>query len=296
MRISDVVKQIRAVLPNYTDLFGDAIGITSITASGNIATVTTTTAHGLSSGNAVTVAGVETRTPISSASQDGINFVFETGLDHDLTLGWPEHENIELGGFTDANWNTFTVSGKFNDGTYTPVNGSVNLNPRVAVVIDIDRALEEYTKQGVDDYWLFVEPMDAEVSKDRDTYSDATATIANGQDMRTRIIDGFVCYVVAPVTNQIAGEASLDVCRHDLLLPMMRTLYGTKFDTGLTNAADFRTILNGHGVAAYNKAYLVYRYEFQVTMDLTDDDTVLPTETRAFRDINYSLDVGRTTT
>tara|TARA_R110000850_G_scaffold115092_2_gene230093 strand:- start:291 stop:1337 length:1047 start_codon:yes stop_codon:yes gene_type:complete len=348
MRISDVVKQIRAVLPNYTDLFGDAIGITSITASGNIATVTTTTAHGLSSGNAVTVAGVETRTPISSASQDGINFVFETGLDHDLTLGWPEHENIELGGFTDANWNTafalkavdnrrtfkvmsantaptlnggeyllekdrvdgvngaysttvtgantFTVSGEFNDGTYTPVNGSVNLNPRVAVVIDIDRALEEYTKQGVDDYWLFVEPMDAEVSKDRDTYSDATATIANGQDMRTRIIDGFVCYVVAPVTNQIAGEASLDVCRHDLLLPMMRTLYGTKFDTGLTNAADFRTILNGHGVAAYNKAYLVYRYEFQVTMDLTDDDTVLPTETRAFRDINYSLDVGRTTT
>ena len=344
MRISDVVKQVRAVLPNYTNYFGDAIGIADISASGGIATITTTAPHGLIDGGATTVAGVETRTPIASYVQDGLNYTFTTGLDTDLTFGWDDHSRIELGGFTDVSWNIeydlkstdnrrtfkimsagsspvlsggeyllekdridgingvysvtvisptqFTVSGSFIDGVYTPVNGAVYLNPRVASVIDIDRALDEYTKQGLDDYWLFVEPVDVEVSKDRSTFSDATATITNGQDMRTRMIDGFNCYIVAPVTDQIAGEDSLDICRHDLLLPMMRTLYGVQFDTGLSNAADFRTILNGHGVAAYNKAFLVYRYEFQVVMDLTNDDTVLPSGTRAFRDIDYTHSIG----
>ncbi len=344
MRIGDVVKQIRAILPNYTDYFGDAANISSINASGGVATITTASAHGIVTGSAVTIAGVETRTPISAVSQDGINFTFTTGTDHDLTLGWQEHENIELGGFTDANWNTafelkdvenrrsfkvmssngtpvlngneyllekdridgvngvysatvtsateFMITGDFIDGVYTPVNGNVFLNPRVASVIDVDRALDEYTEQGLSDFWLFVEPLDVEVSKDRSTYSDAIATIAEGNEMRTRMLDGFVCYIVAPVTDQIAAENSLDICRHDLLLPMMRTLYGVKFDTGLSNAADFRTILSGHGVAAYNKAFLVYRYEFQVIVDLTDDDTVLPSGTRAFRDIDYTHSIG----
>lgn len=344
MKISDVVRQIRAVLPNYTNYFGDAISIASINAAGGVATITTATAHGLATGAATTIAGVETRTPISAVIKDGLNYTFTTGLDHDLTLGWTEHSQIELGGFTDAAWDvvydlkavdnrrsfkvmsaattptlngneyllekdridgingvysvtvtgatTFTITGGFIDGVYTPINGAVYLNPRVASVIDIDRALDEYTKSELNDFWLFVEPVDVEVSKDRSTYSDATATITNGQEMRTRMLDGFVCYIVAPVTNQIAAEDSLDICRHDLLLPMMRTLYGVKFDTGLSNAADFRTILSGHGVAAYNKAFLVYRYEFQVIVDLTDDDTVLPTATRAFRDIDYTLAIG----
>lgn len=345
MRIGDVVKQIRAVLPNYTDYFGDIVAIDSIVASGGVATVTTATAHNLSSGSAVSLAGVETRTPISAVDVSGINFTFTTSLDHDLTFSWPEHEYIELGGFTDANWNTafelkssdnrrtfkvmssnttptltgdeylletdrvdglngvyevtvtgtntFTISGDFIDGTYTPINGKVFSNPRVASVIDIDRALDEYTKKDVGDFWIFVEPVDAEVSKDRSTFSDATATISNGQEMRVRLIDGFSVYIVAPTSQEIAGESALDICRHDLLLPLMKTLYGTQFDTGLTfSDGGFRTILDGHGVAAYNKAFLVYRYQFQVVMDLTDSDTVIPSGTRAFRNIDYTQSVG----
>lgn len=344
MKIADIVNQMALVLPNYTDYFGSVASITSIIASGGVAAVTTASPHGLTTGRAATLAGVETRTPISSYDAIGFNYTFTTSADHDLTFGWAENDSIELGGFTDAAWNTtytlkssgnrkeflvqsaesaptlngneyllepdridginglysvtvtgadtFTIAGGFNDGTYTPVNGKVSINPRIAGTIDIDRSLEEYTKQSVNDFWIFVEPIDANVSKDRSAYSDATATIANGQEMRTRIIDGFTVYIYAPTSDEIAGVDALDICRHDLLLPMMRTLYGVKFDTGLTDEADFRTILNNHGVAAYNKAFLVYRYEFEVVADLTDSDTVLPSGTRAFRDINYTQSNG----
>lgn len=345
MKISDVVNQIRLVLPNYTDYFGDVVSIDSIIASGGVATITTSSAHGLLTGSSVTLAGVETRTPISSFVKSGLNFTFTTGADHDLTFGWPENQTIELGGFTDPNWNTtfdlkdvanrrsfkvmsansdpvlngneyliepnridgvngrysatvtgsntFTISGGFIDGTYTPINGKVVQNVRAASVVDVDRAIEQYTEQPQNDFFIFVEPVNVEVSKDRSTYSDATATIGSGQEMRTRLIDGFTVYIFAPTSQEIAGADALDICRHDLLLPFMRTLYGVKFDTGLSvSQADYRTILKSHGVAAYNAAYLVYSYEFEVVYDLTDGDTVLPTATRAFRDIDYTLSRG----
>lgn len=344
MRISDVVKQIRAVLPTYTDLFGDIVTINSISAFGGTATITTSSAHGLSTGQAVTIVGVETRTPISAFVQDGLNFTFTTSADHDLTFDWPEHNKIELGGFTDSSWNasftltssdnrrnfkvqsantapvlngneyllednrvdglngvysitvtgmtTFTVNGDFLDGTYTPINGKVFSAPRVASVINIDRALDEYTKQNLNDFWIFVEPLNVDVSKDRNTFSDATVTIAGGNDIRTRMIDGFTVYIVAPTTDQIAAETALDICRHDLLLPMMRTLYGLALPTGVSNPADFKTTLNGHGVSAYERAFLVYNYEFQVIIDLTEDDMVLPSQTRAFRNIDYTENIG----
>lgn len=341
MKISDVVNRVREVLPEHTDLFGDILSISSITATGGIATITTSAAHNISTGDAVTVANVATRTPIDSVLNDGLLFTFTTSLDHDLTFGWPEHGNIELGGFTDGDWNnsfklissnnrrefiinsvnsnptlngneylleynrfdgvdgvysatvtgvnTFTVSGDFSDGVYTPINGAIYTNPRVASTIDIDRAIEEYTKNDIQDYWIFVEPVNVEISKDRSTMSDANNSIANGNEMRTRMIDGFTLYIIAPTSNQIAGEVALDVCRHDLLLPLMKTLYGYQFDTGTSNPMDFRATLNSHGVRAYDRAYMVYAYEFEVVIDLTNDDAVNPRDTRAFRDIDYNL-------
>lgn len=341
MRISDVARQIRAVLPNYTDRFGDSVSITSITASAGVATIVTSSAHGLNNSQAVSITGVETHTPISSLSKDGLNYTFSTSSDHDLTFGWQEHKNVKLGGFTNPDWNssftlkssnnrrifvvqtplaeptlngneyllefridgvngvypvtvvdatTFTISGSFADGTYS--NGRVSLNPRVAAVVDIDRALESYTKQQIDDFWIFVEPVDVQVSKDRSTYSDATATIASGNDIRTRMIDGFSVYIVVSTSQQIAASTAVDICRHELLLPLMKTLYGLKLDTGTSNEPNFRTTLESHGVAAYDKAYLVYRYSFEVVVDLTNDDQVEPLATRAFRDIDYTQSVG----
>ncbi|MGR3179835.1 MAG: hypothetical protein ACUZ8E_17485 [Candidatus Anammoxibacter sp.] len=344
MKIADVVNQLALVLPNFTDLFGDIQAITSITAASGLATVTTTAAHGLITGQAVSITGVETRTPIASFIKSGLNFTYTTLLEHDLTFGWIDNENIELRGFTDNDWNTsfalkasdnrfdftvqsanadpvlngnefllepnrvdgvnglfsitvtslttFTISGNFLDGTYTPVNGKIFSNPRIAATVNIDRALDEYTKQNTLDFWLFIEPVNVQVSKDRSEFSDATAAIPSGAEIRTRMIDGFTVYIVAPTSAEIAAEKALDICRHDLLLPLMKTLYGFKLDTGVSNVADFRITLESHGVSAYERAFLVYGYEFQFVIDLTEDDQFRASGTRAFRNIDFTQTVG----
>lgn len=339
MKLTDIINQLRAILPKYTDVFSTVLGITSINASGGVATIVTSAVHGLSTGANITIANVITHTSISAVSKDGLVFTFTTGSDHDLTLGW--QETVTFSGFTDSVWNdsfilvgvpnrrtfkiqstnslpslntnevlfenrvdgingrwsatvinttSFSITGSFIDGIYS--GGTVASSPRISGAINIDRALFEYTEQNLNDFWLFAVMTDAEVSKDRTTFSDATATRATGNDMRLRLIDGFSLYIFKNVTEDIAAIDAIDVCRHDLLLPVLKSVNGVRFDTGLTGSADFRTVLLGHNAFDYNRAILVYQYEFQAVMDLTDSDTVQDEDTRAFRDVDYTHSIG----
>lgn len=341
MRLVDVVNQLRLILPKYTDRFSNSLSIISMVASGGVLTITTAGEHGLSSNQLVTLSSVKTQTPISAVSQDGLIFTFTTASDHDLTYGWPEHDTIELTGFTDTAWNgsftlvsvpnrrnfklqstntvpalntneklleiridgvngsyaampinstTFSVSGDFEDGTY--IGGSVSRAVRVAGSVDITRAISQYTAQGVTDLWGFVVMHDAEVSKNRHALSDATSTPTTGTALRERIIDGFSFYVVVNTSQDIAAEQAVDICRHELLTPVLKSVYGARFTTGLSGETDFRTVLTGHGFASYNRAIYVHVYTFELSMDLTDQDAVDVVDTRAYRDTDYTQTIG----
>lgn len=341
MKLSDIVNQLRLVLPKYTSLFGDNLSVSSILASGGVATITTSVAHGLGSGTNIVLKDVESQTAINSVSQDGLIFTFTTTTDHDLTLNWPEHDYITLKDFTDGAWNgyfkltsvpnrrtfkvqssnslptlngneylaevridgvngrysisvidptTISISGDFEDGDYQ--SGNISTAQRIAGSVTELRAFEQYTEKGLNDLWMFVIMGEASVSKDRSTYSDAVSTKPTGNDMRLRLIDGFSIFIIKNTSQDITANEAVDICRHTLLLPILRSINGIRFDTGLSYDGDFRTVLTGHSIFDYNRAILIYRYEFETVMDLTDDDTVQPEDTRAFRDIDYSLIVG----
>ena len=361
MKIADIINQLRAVLPKYTNYLSEVLTIDSITVIDGNALIVTTAAHGLPDGANITLKDVEVGTAIDSVSQDGLIFTFTTATDHDLTYGWPEHEYVDLQGFTDADWNdsfyltgvpnrrtfkvrstnslptlngnetlqeirsdgingrysaavpgvyqstfplqfpivfydptvapqTIFISDDFTDGTYS--GGTISGGHRISGAVTDVRALDQYTEQGLSDLWMFVIPGDATVSKDRSTMSDATSTKSTGVDMRLRLIDNFSLLVVKNTTTDIAGLTALDICRHDLLLPILKALNGTRFATGLSYGTDFKTVFTGHAVADYNEAFLVYKYDFEVVSDLTNDDTVQPEDTRAFRDVDYTLEIG----
>lgn len=341
MKLLDVVTQLQLLLPKFTDKVSTVLPISSIVASSGVATIQTSSAHGLLSGQAVTLAGVEVKTPITGVSKSGNLYTFTTSPAHDLTFNWPEHANITLSGFTDGDWNgsfvlkgvpnrttfivqsinslptlngnevlheirsdgingrfqptilnttSFTIAGSFLDGTYA--GGSVNTGVRIAGSITIERAFEEYTAQNLADLWLFVTMHDADVSKDRHSFSDATATRGKGDDIRTRLIDGFTITAIKNTTQDIAAVEALDILRHDLLQPILKSVYGARFDTGLAVAADFKSVLTGMGVAAYEKAYLAYSYDFEFVVEITAGDAVNEGDTRAFRDIDYTQKIG----
>lgn len=341
MKLTDVVNQLRAVLPKYTDVFSKVLSISTITVSGGTATIVTSSSHGLSTGDNIVISDVTVHTSITAVSQSGNVFTFTTGSDHDLTFGWQEHENVNLDGFTDSAWNdsfylvdvpnrrtfkvrstnalpvlntnevllenrrdgvngrwsatvvdptTFTIATVELDGTY--VGGTVGASHRIAGSITIERAVEQYTAQNLSDFWMFVVPDDAELSKDRATYTDAVATRTTSDDLRLRLLDGFLVYIIKNTTQDIAAVAALDICRHDLLLPVLKSLNGARFEAGLSGSGDFKTIMTSHRAFDYNRAYLIYEYQFQMAMDITNDDQVQPEDTRAFRDIDYTEEIG----
>ncbi|MEK0324942.1 MAG: hypothetical protein QQN63_04490 [Nitrosopumilus sp.] len=105
---SEVVNQLRVLLPTFTDLFTDNISNTALSVTSGIATVTTPVDHGLATGDAITIANAITPNSIISFTKSGLNFTFKTSVSHDLTLG--EQTTVTLSGFTDGDWNdTFTL-------------------------------------------------------------------------------------------------------------------------------------------------------------------------------------------
>jgi hypothetical protein len=189
---------------------------------------------------------------------------------------------------------TFTVSGDFPDGTYTAANIASNI--RIAGSRSLERfANDHYTNQSADNrLWGVIEPHQSAISKDRSTFSDATATFPAGTDMRLRLIDGFTFSVVVRIVNEIAAVQAIDICR-GLRPAIYKSLFGTKFVTGFSNSEEFLTIPIGDREAILtknNNAYYIHLFDFEVQMDVTIEDAVSPRNTRAFRDIFYTQEVG----
>ncbi len=107
--------------------------------------------------------------------------------------------------------------------------------------------------------------------------------------MRIRLLDEFSVYVFAPSAKQLAAERAMDLCRHDLLQPIVSSLFGTRVQTGLAcDQSELRLTFVGHEVFNYDGSTLAYEYAFQAPMDLTSDDAVVLAADRAFRDIDYA--------
>lgn len=107
MKASDIVLQLLAELPRHDSRFNTTIAITSLVAVGTVVTATTTTPHGLTTGDATTITGALVETPISSLTLLGGIVSAATSSDHDLTLG---QSTAIVEGATETEYNgTFTL-------------------------------------------------------------------------------------------------------------------------------------------------------------------------------------------
>lgn len=346
MKTNNVVTQLKRIVPRYTTLFHDTVALSSLTLTGNLATAISSAKHGLSTGQEVTISGVETRTPIVATEAGETNLLryFETGAPQDLTTGNPRTPTVRFIGFTDSAWNdehelvavpnrnvfqvktatvlspptlngaerllepyrvdgpnglhlvtalspsSFTFPGEFIAGTYTPINGRVSSAPRISAAVDIDRAatIARTPIGGRQVHWMFVVPEDATVIKDRNSDTDAVATALPGQDYRQRIIDNFTVAIFAPCATELDASRQLDICRHDLQQPLLASLYGVVFPTGLSCESKIRTMFRGHSVLDYQKAWMIYGYQFQAIYDIESNDAFFSDSDRAFRDLDYT--------
>ncbi len=137
MKAADLVEQLASVLPQVTSLFSSTLTVSSITNIGNLVTVTTSSEHGLATGQAVVVTGTTQQYSIDTLTQiDGIASAATTN-DNDLTYGDPASPNVTISGANESDYNgshvLTAVSNRRNfqflvdDGADTPATGTIFL-------------------------------------------------------------------------------------------------------------------------------------------------------------------------
>lgn len=165
-------------------------------------------------------------------------------------------------------------------GTITAANGL-----RISGAVSWEKAVGAYTAQSKDKLWGFVVLGDPFTSKDRHVSTDATSTLATGDEYRLRTIVPFSVFIITPSTDGIAGLAARDLME-DVRVALYKSILRVRFDTVLSEAQVYVSTANGDRFALFVDGYYMHEFEFQTVVDITIDDTVDPAYSVAFRDID----------
>ena len=180
---------------------------------------------------------------------------------------------------------------------FTPASGTIvaKTSPRISAAVDFDSLIEAYTKQAVDDAWLFVVLGDAIADKNRHINTDSTDNIQAGNYFNQRLIQNVQLFVFLPSSGEIAGRSSRDRCE-ELLKPICSSVLAVKFPS-LVEGSNNPLMLTGHGLQAYSSAFYAHQYAFEATIQLGPSDIFIPSDDVAFRDVDMTvgIDVGTET-
>lgn len=345
MKAENVIGQLQAILPSVTSLFTDDIALSSLTYASGVVTAVSSAAHNLSTNRYVNILNANNPIAITSITRSGTIATVVTTTDHDLTYSASDarrdDKTVELTGSTEAEFNgTFKLTGSDNRRTFTfeiadagptsatgtpllqdgaklpgfngrhqitvvddtsftyPVSqvlfataGGTPLartSARVSGAATLERAEDAYTEQASEKLWGFVVLGDVIASKNRNVNSDMTDTASKTTAWNQRIMQPFSVYVFTPTAqNDGAGRIARDLME-DVSLYLFKSLVGVKFPTGYFAEQYVCTFVN-HGFSAYNTAYYVHEFNFEMAADLTFDDTVGYDNDVAFRDVDLTI-------
>lgn len=99
----DIINQLIAIVPSVTNLFSDAIPISSLTFSGGLVTAVTSSPHGLSTGNYMNITGAQAPVVITSITNSNNVATAVTAIPHDLTEGY--QTTVQVTGATQPEYN-----------------------------------------------------------------------------------------------------------------------------------------------------------------------------------------------
>jgi hypothetical protein len=102
MQTEEIVNQLKAILPRYTGDFTTNLTVSSITRSSTVATVTTSTAHGLLVGEKVLINGAKVPVVVSSLNRTGDYVLAITSAKHPLIRG---NSTVEIAGADQSDYN-----------------------------------------------------------------------------------------------------------------------------------------------------------------------------------------------
>lgn len=166
---------------------------------------------------------------------------------------------------------------------------------RITGSTSIERFMEFYTKQDLDDLWMCASLGPVIASKDRFTDSDGLYTAGRGVEFRQRLIEIVHVYIIRSVREDRTARATRDLCQHTIRNSIFKALLNKKFDMGADESSQYGLVFTGHDVYEYDRAIYVHEFNFEVSAEITQEDTVQNINnlvTKAYRDTE--IDIQRT--
>ncbi len=175
--------------------------------------------------------------------------------------------------------NTLKVQTAYSGDSPTPApSGTIKAHtrPRISAAATFERAEAAYTKMTEAKLWAFVILGDADASTDRETDSDSVADQpASAGAFRQRVVQPFDVLVFFPASDSFAGAEMRDMAAQ-LYGPLLTSLVGTKFATGLDQETTVGLQTTGHRQHRYDGPLYVHSFGFEQTVDVLFGDTVGP--------------------
>lgn len=156
---------------------------------------------------------------------------------------------------------------------------------RISGEYSIEHALEAYEANESDELWGFCVLDGANVSKSRLNKTDAISTVLAGADIRAELVQDFNFFVIIPTTSQYCWVDFVDLA-NDLRKPIMKTFHRAKLDSGAIDEDCHLAFVGDQPVDTTTKAFMVYQYKFQTTINLQNEDGVEPEFTPAIRSLD----------
>lgn len=179
------------------------------------------------------------------------------------------------------------------DGTLIDVTATTAV--RVAAVDNVTRADEIYTKMpDTDDLWAFVIMNDTDVSKDRHTLNDSTASFTHQNEMRLKMLQNFSIVVYFRTAASISGATAQELAYGDVLKALLKSLYGYSGFNDSDDVSDYVAVITGHGEGSSNVAYYTHVYEWQVPVDVNFTSGFQFYDDEAFRSISGTFGMFET--
>lgn len=167
---------------------------------------------------------------------------------------------------------------------------SIKAGIRVSGEYSIEHAIEAYEANADGQLWGFCVLNGANISKSRVNHTDALATVLKGSDLRIDLIQDFDFFVIIPTTSDYCWVDFVDLA-NELRIPILKTFHRAKLESGLTDEDSYLAFVGDQPVDTTTKAFMVYDYKFQSTINISNEDGVIPEFEPAIRKLNmYNKD------
>lgn len=186
--------------------------------------------------------------------------------------------------------NKNTVKFLLNAGVENPdANGDIYIRSgiRISGEFSIEHALESYEANGTNELWGFCILDGANVSKSRLNKTDAISTAQLGTDLRAELVQDFNFFVIIPTTSDYCWIDFVDLAQ-ELRKPILKTFHRAKVESGVTDEDSYLAFVGDNPVDTTTKAFMVYQYKFQSTINLQNEDGIEEEFSPALRNLEMT--------